>query len=338
MRMRFYTVLFIICVSCVFSSAGKAKDIVLGMPLVCKIGESCWIMNYPDVDSGETLSGHDFNCYERTYKQHTGTDFAISDMRTMRLGVPVIATAPGVVVGVRDGEPDGAFLQSKASIQKGKACGNGVRIRHADGWETQTCHMRIHSISVKVGQSVVPGTQLGLLGLSGRTEFPHVHLTVRQNGDEIDPFTGVQLGTGCGVQSKGLWKDASVQHYTETAVYASGFADRVLKSKDIKADVTSLKYRPRPDTNLVGWAAVFGMKPGLTLHMTLRGPDQSILASHVKTVTSPKAWMFVALGRRVPAAGWPPGRYHLQTSVQRDGEILSQRQMDMTFKASLTQP
>ena len=44
------------------------------------------------------------------------------------------------------------------------------------------------SIVVKKGQRVAMGAILGQVGLSGKTQFPHVHLSVRHNGTVVDPF------------------------------------------------------------------------------------------------------------------------------------------------------
>ena len=41
---------------------------------------------------------------------------------------------------------------------------------------------------MKVGDNVQVGDVLGKIGLSGRTQFPHVHVSVRHNGTCIDPF------------------------------------------------------------------------------------------------------------------------------------------------------
>ena len=61
-------------------------------------------------------------------------------------------------------------------------------IAHDQGWETQYCHLKQGSISVKVGDTVQVGDVLGKIGLSGRTQFPHVHVSVRHNRNHIDPF------------------------------------------------------------------------------------------------------------------------------------------------------
>ncbi len=58
-----------------------------------------------------------------------------------------------------------------------RECGNGVVIAHAGGWETQYCHMAQGGLAVKPDQPVTTGQTLAV-GLSGLTEYPHLHFTV----------------------------------------------------------------------------------------------------------------------------------------------------------------
>ncbi len=57
-------------------------------------------------------------------------------------------------------------------------------IDHDGGWQTQYCHMKKGSIRVREGDAGAVGTPLGEVGLSGMTEFPHVHFTVRHGDTE----------------------------------------------------------------------------------------------------------------------------------------------------------
>ena len=193
-------------------AAASVEETGLGLPLVCHLGETCWVANYVDVEPTE--AARDFRCKGRTYNAHDGTDFAIRDRAVMEQGVTVIAAAPGTVLRVRDGVEDRALTDegSKRAIA-GRECGNGVVLEHDGGWQTQYCHLRRGSIRVRVGERVERGRPLGLVGLSGRTEFPHVHLTVRRNGQVIDPFTGRLQSAGCGGEEKPLWlADAYVSY------------------------------------------------------------------------------------------------------------------------------
>src|SRR6266540_2282394 len=78
---------------------GSVESQGLDLPLVCRLGETCWVANYVDVDPTE--AARDFRCKGRTYNTHDGTDFAIRDRGVMEQGVPVVASAPGIVRRVR---------------------------------------------------------------------------------------------------------------------------------------------------------------------------------------------------------------------------------------------
>ncbi len=180
----------------------------MGLPLDCVPGETCWIVNY--VDHDPTTGLRDYTCGKATYNappgnQHKGTDIAIRDLAAMRAGVVVRAAAPGLVGGARDGMKDVNVRKLGMASVKGKECGNGVRIEHGDGWSTQYCHMRSGSIEVKKGMRVEEGKILGLVGLSGLTEYPHLHIQVAKGKTIVDPFVGPNPGTTCGVAVNPLW-------------------------------------------------------------------------------------------------------------------------------------
>src|SRR5262249_323708 len=143
------------------------------------------------------------------YDKHNGIDIRLLDMAAQKRGVAVLAAAPGRVARLRDGVQDISIRTPGAPSVDGRECGNGVVIDHGGGWETQYCHLAQGSVRVKVGETVKAGTPLGLVGLSGDTEFPHLHITVRHAGQVVDPFApvGTAAGTcvGQGVPAGGLW-------------------------------------------------------------------------------------------------------------------------------------
>ena len=108
---------------------------------------------------------------------------------------------------LRDGIPGIAYTPARATELVGKECGNGVVIAHDQSWETQYCHLKQGSISVKVGNTVQVGDVLGKIGLSGRTPFPHVHISVCHNGTRIDPFAPSGRLT-CNSSADTLWDTA----------------------------------------------------------------------------------------------------------------------------------
>ncbi len=178
----------------------------LSLPLDCKIGETCWLVNLVDRQPGPGRT--DFRCGDLSYDTHKGTDFAIANDAEMQKGVAVLAAAPGRVLRVRDGMPASTLqdLQSGTALRD-RECGNGMVIDHGDGWSTQYCHLKAGTLRVVAGQQVNRGTPLGDIGRSGRSEFPHVHLAVRHGDAVIDPFTGDSNIGICNPQAEtgGLW-------------------------------------------------------------------------------------------------------------------------------------
>ena len=67
--------------------------------------------------------------------------------------------------------------------------------------------------------------QSEFLGLSGRTEFPHLHFTVRHRGRLVDPFAFGAVAGSCGGGAS-LWKPATAKalEYRARAVLNEGFA------------------------------------------------------------------------------------------------------------------
>jgi len=104
-----------------------------------------------------------------TYDGHAGIDFELPSFRPMDSGFPVLAAADGVVEGAFDQAPD----RNRTCV---KEEGNHVKLRHANGFATIYEHLRRDSIVVRVGDRVSAGMPLGLVGSSGCSSFPHLHL------------------------------------------------------------------------------------------------------------------------------------------------------------------
>ena len=157
----------------------------LSLPIDCEPGVDCWVFNYVDSDPGKGYA--DFACGRMSYDGRKGADIALAHAGRLHERIEVRAAADGRVVGVRDGVRDlDVRLIGRAAL-KGKDCGNGVRIDHGEGWHTQYCHMKRGSVSVRRGGRVRAGERLGAVGLSGRTEFPHLHISVEKKERSSTP-------------------------------------------------------------------------------------------------------------------------------------------------------
>ncbi|MBN1412328.1 MAG: M23 family metallopeptidase [Spirochaetales bacterium] len=120
---------------------------------------------------------------DRTYDGHMGTDISIYSFEVQDIGVPIVAVLKGTVLEVHDGEYD-------KQLKKSDLTGNYVVIDHGSGTQSYYNHLKKGSVCVKPGQVVKEGEQVGLLGSSGNSTWPHLHFEWRENEKSVDPFSG----------------------------------------------------------------------------------------------------------------------------------------------------
>jgi len=296
------------------ATPAAAKDPVLGQPIDCTLGDTCFIQNYVDADGGPGAA--DFLCGPLSYDGHKGTDFALPSLAAMTRGVAVLAAAPGRVTALRDGEADVLPTDPPADTA-GKDCGNGVVVDHGGGWQTQYCHMQRGSVNVQKGQHVAMGAVLGQVGLSGKTQFPHLHLTVRHDGAVVDPFNPDGITTCDDAQPAALWHDDIA--YTAGGLISTGMATAIPDYADIKAGRVSGRVLPAKVSRLAVWAYMFGAQAGDILHLSMTTPQGDALISQDLTLERTQAQLFRASAIRVPAQGWARGDYLAQSRLIRDG-------------------
>lgn len=96
---------------------------------------------------------------------HTGTDFGAPS------GTPVGASSYGTVSFVGYAGPSG----------------NLVKVEHPGDIETGYAHLSRFAEGIKVGDRVKRLQVVGYVGSTGRSTGPHLHFTVKKNGEFIDP-------------------------------------------------------------------------------------------------------------------------------------------------------
>lgn len=306
--------LVILIISCAMPA--MAQDFLLRQPIDCTLGDTCYIQNYVDHDPTEAAS--DFLCGSLTYDTHKGTDFGLPSLAAMDGGVDVLAAAPGTVRGVRNDMRDVLYTPDLAGEINGRDCGNGLVITHGDGWETQYCHMMEGSVVVLPGDQVEAGDVLGQVGLSGRTQFPHLHLSVRRDGQMIDPFDPDGTIT-CNIPSDTtLWADPP--ETPQGGLLSIGFADGIPDYDAVKAG--SAAATPlSANAPIVLWGFAFGARPGDVVSMTIDGPDGPLFATD-DTLERTQALVMRAGGRNPPDSGWASGTYTGIVTLTRDGTQL----------------
>ncbi len=297
-----------------FWAAPATAQITLAQPIDCALGDTCFIQQYTDLDPGPNHT--DFTCGALSYDGHKGTDFALPTLADLSPGVAVLAAASGTVMGARGDMLDHLQGTDDAPDVTDRECGNGVVLGHDDGWETQYCHLARGSITVTTGDQVEVGDILGFVGLSGNTEFPHLHLSVRHNGTVIDPFSPAPRAT-CGPSDVTLWQDPPA--YIPGGLLRTGLTGASPTFDDVKSGA----HLPplASDAPIIGWAFYFGSRQGDTLTLTITGPQGTVHHTTYDQDQTAQGYKFT--GRRTPPAGWPPGEYILETRLVRNGTTIN---------------
>ena len=314
------------------SAAPQDKPLTLALPIDCKFGESCFIQQYFDHDPGP--GAKDYRCGPMAYDGHDGVDLRVPSMAVQRRGVTVLAAAAGTVRGARDGMNDVSVAVAGPDSVKGRECGNGVVIAHEGGWETQYCHMAKGSVRVRTGQLLAAGAPLGLVGMSGNAEFPHLHFLVRRNTEKIDPFAFGAPPGACGGGTS-LWSSAaaSALAYHSPELINSGFAAQALTMDDVESGRAAAFSVATGSPRLIAYVRAIGLKGGDVQSLTLRGPRGAVLATAEQpALVRDRAQQLMFVGARLAATAWPAGAYEAEYAVKRDGTPFFSRKFILTLR------
>jgi hypothetical protein len=232
-------------------------------PLAGLLWQDLYIANFVDLDPADGAV-KDFACGGQTYDTHTGEDTIIRSFREQAIGVPVFAALDGVVLSTQDGQKDTNTAVSALPWD------NHVIVDDGNGQRTVYGHLRKGTITVKPGQRVRAGRQLGLAGSSGNSSWPHLHLTTIFDDQVIEPFAGpCRPGASNWVSQPPFPLEQYVRGFT--------FGTRAFRGLD---DVP-WDRAPRTGTYVRGvrdvWFRVeVGNGSGSPLHVTFLRPDGSV--------------------------------------------------------------
>ena len=310
------------------SEKAPVSGLQLDFPVACEIGATCEVQNYVDRDPGP--GAQDYRCGSNTYEAHGGVDIRIPDMAAQAAGVEALAAAPGRVARLRDGVPDISVTERGKAALQGQDCGNGIVVDHGNGWETQYCHLARGSLKVKVGDQVAAGTPIARIGLSGNTEYPHLHLTVRKDGTMVDP-SAPEGACDPASSGAGLWSAPAAQAmaYKSGAVLNTGFAGAPVSMAAIEAGGLA---RPTAASALVAYVRAINLQGGDIQELTLKDPDGAVVVTSVQpALDRAKAQYFMMAGKKAQANGWPRGRYVATYAVKRGGKVVISRTFDVAL-------
>jgi murein DD-endopeptidase MepM/ murein hydrolase activator NlpD len=234
----------------------------------------------------------DYECGSRTYDtstgyNHSGTDIFTAPFwwRKMSLSqVEIVAAAPGTIIGRDDG-----FSDTSCSTSGGQW--NAVYVQHDDGSIAWYGHMKRLSPTTKaIGARVERGEYLGVVGSSGNSTGPHLHLEIYgpAGGGLIDPYAGV-----CNALNATSWWKAQRPYYDSaisdltTGLLQPGFP--ACPGIESPNEVTKFAR----GANIYFTAYYRDQLAGQTTNYTVRDPNGAVYAqwSH-GSVTPHFAWSF----------------------------------------------
>lgn len=288
----------ILVIVCLFNVAVIASPL-LHFPLQCSLGDDCWIANLPRHYFEERQL--DFRCGPNTYRDHKGTDIALRDLQQMKIGVKVLSPISGVVEAKRNNVDDISSRYTGKNVTKGVECGNGVVISNYE-IEVQLCHLKKASIRLSIGEKVKAGDVIGEVGLSGMTEYPHLHVSFREKiGDrvqEIDPFYGPQ--PDCGLPAKSMWQNAELmdKHAKTGIVYNYGFAFELGNAEQIRSGKYKLE-QPQNPQEFMGFVDIFSVDKGDKLELSILDKNGDVMIARSHKFGKYQARYFFYIGKKL---------------------------------------
>ncbi len=252
----------------------------------------------------------DYDCGTRTYDlrsgyNHSGVDFVPWPFGWKKMRgdqIAVVAAAPGIITA----RFDGAFDRS---CRFGGGLWNAVYVQHADGSQAWYGHLKRGSLTTKsVGESVARGEYLGIIGSSGSSLGPHLHLEIYDAASNlIDPYSGP-----CNSLNGASWWLEQLPYYDSAINHlATGFAPPSFNPcPDPESPNEADSFNPDDPIYLVSYYR--DQLSSQTARHTLYRPDGSTYSSwlHASSASHYPAsfwyWMYVLPG---PTGNW---RYEIE--------------------------
>ena len=288
------------------------------LPIDCEFPKGCYIQSYVDLDPSEGTI--DYQCGVHTYNGHKGTDFRLRRLSMLEKGVRVLAAAPGRVARIRDGMPDTHMKVFGKKVLSRFGAGNAVVIDHGNKWVTLYAHLKKGSIRVRPGDIVKAGQTLGLVGLSGLTEFPHLHFQISHQDRIVDAFVGSRPSVGCPSDRQPMWSATALKKigYQRSFVMEAGFSDQPLNREALLFGVGVKQQLPQKAPNLVFNIDFAGLRKGDIYELRILDPSGTIFAESRKTAENNAAVRFLYTGKkRAKRPAWPTGVYIGQFTLMR---------------------
>ncbi len=280
-------------------SGGSEPDLLLDWPVPGEQGTDWVINNYVDLDPSSGVL--DYQGGARSYDGHLGVDIDIPTFREMDADFPVLAATAGEVVGFVESNPD-----------RNTSCmgsWNYVTVLTEDGYELTYGHLKQDSVTVSVGQQVVSGEALGVVGSSGCSSQPHLHLEIRDpSGNVLAPF------------DEGLWREPP-PYETPLTVMDFVLSDQPMSSvTDVIDPVDNVSQFTFGSSASIG-LSVAGAVPGDELDVEVLRPDGTTYYSTQQDITTDFPHTFWYWNFSISALQGPEGTYTLEVRANGDLQV-----------------
>lgn len=93
---------------------------------------------------------------------------------------PIYASASGTIIELKN--------DYTTTDSTGSSYGNYVKIKHDNNLFTLYAHLKTNSIPYKIGDTVKQGTQIGIMGNTGRSNGNHLHFEIFEGTTKVNPL------------------------------------------------------------------------------------------------------------------------------------------------------
>ncbi len=236
-------------------------------PMAGRLNQDAFLIHSNDLDP-EFDAFSDAFCTGATYDGHSGIDAMIRSFEEQgpdasEEGTPVFAALDGVVIFASDFAPDRNTSCAGAA--------NAVVLMHTGGRRTYYWHLKRGSLRHSPGDVVRAGAQIGLVGSSGCSAWPHLHFETQINSARVETLQGV-----CAPSQPPYWVSQPPIAPSEPRVIDLGVTPETLLGLAPPYSYPRHSHVALTDARLSAWVLMLNVPENAPACTMLRRPDGSL--------------------------------------------------------------
>lgn len=160
-----------------------------------------------------------------------------------------------------------------------------------------------------------------MVGASGLASFPHVHMSIRYQGEIVDPFVGLNANSVCNVKRHSLWEEPL--DYVPTGAIRAGFSTEPPTLNQLWQGEFYDRQLPQDMPAILFWVHAFGTLKGDVVHFKLTAPNGEAIADNEQILdTSNRSWMGYVGKRNTRDRPILPGVWRGHYQLRRGDRLL----------------